>query len=178
MSQPAPDLFIDTAFAYQKTGAIKAAIGLGIFTAIGNEAKTVGAISKSTGAAPKGVRVLCDYGRRRRIFCAKCGARALSHSFEKIQGLFGNMSELLSLLLVVVLGRQLRARFLVIVIRCTLVQLAPCHVAQQFAAYLTHTAAQSNSNWECHTGGLGSDRPSLGNRGGHRCDARLTLLET
>jgi predicted ester cyclase/2-polyprenyl-3-methyl-5-hydroxy-6-metoxy-1,4-benzoquinol methylase len=61
MSQPTPELFIDTVFAYQKTAAIKAAIGLGMFTAIGNEAKTVEAISKSMGAAPKGVRVLCDY---------------------------------------------------------------------------------------------------------------------
>jgi 2-polyprenyl-3-methyl-5-hydroxy-6-metoxy-1,4-benzoquinol methylase len=52
---------IDAVFAYQKTAAIKAAIGLGLFTAIGAGAKTVDAISWQTGAAPKGIRVLCDY---------------------------------------------------------------------------------------------------------------------
>jgi 2-polyprenyl-3-methyl-5-hydroxy-6-metoxy-1,4-benzoquinol methylase len=61
MSQPTPELFIDTVFAYQKTAAIKAAIGLGLFTSIGAGAKTVDTISQQTGAAPKGIRVLCDY---------------------------------------------------------------------------------------------------------------------
>jgi 2-polyprenyl-3-methyl-5-hydroxy-6-metoxy-1,4-benzoquinol methylase len=61
MSQPTPELFIDTVFAYQKTLAIKAAIELGLFTAIGAGAETVDAISRQTGATPKGIRVLCDY---------------------------------------------------------------------------------------------------------------------
>jgi len=46
---------------YQKTAAIKAAIGAGLFTAIGNDAKTIGAIAKETGSSPKGIRILCDY---------------------------------------------------------------------------------------------------------------------
>jgi 2-polyprenyl-3-methyl-5-hydroxy-6-metoxy-1,4-benzoquinol methylase len=54
-------IIIDTVFAYQKTAAIKAAIDLGLFTAIGAGAKTVDAISQKTGAASKGIRVLCDY---------------------------------------------------------------------------------------------------------------------
>jgi len=61
MSQPTPELFIDTVFAYQRTAAIKAAIGLGLFTAIGGGAETVEAISKETGASPRGIRILCDY---------------------------------------------------------------------------------------------------------------------
>jgi hypothetical protein len=61
MSEPTPELFVDTAFAYQKTAAIKAAIGVGLFTAIGTEAKTIEAIAKETGASPKGIRILCDY---------------------------------------------------------------------------------------------------------------------
>src|SRR6516165_1826878 len=61
MSEPTPELFVDTVFAYQKTAAIKAAIGLGLFTAIGTDAKTIEAIAKETGAAPKGIRILCDY---------------------------------------------------------------------------------------------------------------------
>ena len=61
MSEPTPDLFVDTVFAYQKTATIKAAIGLDLFTAIGTDAKTIEAIAKETGAAPKGIRILCDY---------------------------------------------------------------------------------------------------------------------
>jgi hypothetical protein len=61
VDQPTPELFIDTVFAYQKTAAIKTAIGLGLFTAIGKNAKTVHVISQETGAAPRGIRILCDY---------------------------------------------------------------------------------------------------------------------
>ena len=61
MNQPTPELFVDTVFAYQKTAAIKAAIGVGLFTAIGNDAKTIEAIAKETGSSPKGIRILCDY---------------------------------------------------------------------------------------------------------------------
>jgi hypothetical protein len=34
---------------------------VGLFTAIGTEAKTIEAIAKETGASPKGIRILCDY---------------------------------------------------------------------------------------------------------------------
>jgi hypothetical protein len=61
MRQPTPELFVDTVFAYQKTAAIKAAICVRLFTAIGTDAKTIEAIAKETGASPKGIRVLCDY---------------------------------------------------------------------------------------------------------------------
>jgi predicted nicotinamide N-methyase len=61
VDHPTPELFIDTVFAYQKTAAIKAALGLGLFTAIGKNAKSVQAISQGTGAAPRGIRILCDY---------------------------------------------------------------------------------------------------------------------
>jgi 2-polyprenyl-3-methyl-5-hydroxy-6-metoxy-1,4-benzoquinol methylase len=61
MSHPTPELFIDNVFAYQKTAAIKAAIGLGLFSAIGKDAKTVEAISQETRAASRGIRILCDY---------------------------------------------------------------------------------------------------------------------
>jgi hypothetical protein len=58
MSEPTPELFVDTAFAYQKTAAIKAAIGVGLFTAIGTESKTAAEIAKAIGASPKGIRIL------------------------------------------------------------------------------------------------------------------------
>jgi hypothetical protein len=50
MSEPTPELFVDTVFAYHKTAAVKAAIDLGLFTAIGTDAKTIEAIGKETGA--------------------------------------------------------------------------------------------------------------------------------
>lgn len=40
MSQPSPALFLTTVNAYQRTAAIKAAIELEIFTAIGSGIKT------------------------------------------------------------------------------------------------------------------------------------------
>jgi 2-polyprenyl-3-methyl-5-hydroxy-6-metoxy-1,4-benzoquinol methylase len=61
MSDATPALFVDAVMSYQKTAAIKAAIGLDLFTAIGAGAETVDAIAEKTGAAPRGIRILCDY---------------------------------------------------------------------------------------------------------------------
>src|SRR5438128_2545478 len=58
---PTPQLFVDAATSYQKTAAIKAAVELKLFDAIGDGATSVDAIAKRIGAAPRGVRVLCDY---------------------------------------------------------------------------------------------------------------------
>jgi SAM-dependent methyltransferase len=56
---PAP--IFDCFTAYQKTAAMQAAVDIGLFSAIGAGATTVPAIAKGCEAAPKGVRVLCDY---------------------------------------------------------------------------------------------------------------------
>src|SRR5262245_33686983 len=56
---PAP--IFDCFTAYQKTAAMQAAVDIGLFSAIGSGATTVAAIAQKCDAAPKGVRVLCDY---------------------------------------------------------------------------------------------------------------------
>lgn len=56
-----PALALDAIIGYHKTAAIKAAIELGLFTAIGAGSDTVPALAAATGAAPRGVRILCDH---------------------------------------------------------------------------------------------------------------------
>ena len=46
--------------AYQQTAAMKAAIDLNVFTAIGQGATTPAALAKETGASARGLRMLCD----------------------------------------------------------------------------------------------------------------------
>jgi len=59
--QPSPQLFFQTINAHQRTEALKAAIELEVFTAIGEGNTTAAQIAQRTGASEKGVRVLCDF---------------------------------------------------------------------------------------------------------------------
>ena len=61
MNEPTPDLFVDAAFAYLKTAAIKAAVALDLFTAIAQEEGGLDRVAARTGASKRGVRILCDY---------------------------------------------------------------------------------------------------------------------
>jgi len=54
-------LFWDTVNGYQKTAALRAAIELGLFTAIGRGSQTADVLATKAGASPRGVRILCDY---------------------------------------------------------------------------------------------------------------------
>jgi ubiquinone/menaquinone biosynthesis C-methylase UbiE len=56
---PAP--IFDCFTAYQTTAAMQAAVDIGLFSAIASGATTVPAMATKCSAAPKGVRVLCDY---------------------------------------------------------------------------------------------------------------------
>jgi ubiquinone/menaquinone biosynthesis C-methylase UbiE len=58
---PTPQLFFQTAHAYQRTQALKAALELDLFTAIGEGKDTVAALAQQCGAAERGVRILADY---------------------------------------------------------------------------------------------------------------------
>ena len=58
---PTPDLFFHTARAYQASAALKSAIDLDVFTAIGEGASNAAAIAKRCGASGRGTRILCDY---------------------------------------------------------------------------------------------------------------------
>ena len=59
--QPTPALFFETITAYQRTEALKAAIDLDVFTAIGEGNKTASQIAEQRHASERGVRILCDY---------------------------------------------------------------------------------------------------------------------
>lgn len=59
--QPSPQLFFQTMNAHQRTEALKAAIELEVFTAIGEGNTTVPEIAKRCQASEKGIRILCDY---------------------------------------------------------------------------------------------------------------------
>jgi len=60
-TMPSPDLFFDTALAYQRSAALKTAIELGLFTAIGDGQSSVDQLAARCEAAPRGVRILCHY---------------------------------------------------------------------------------------------------------------------
>lgn len=59
--QPSPQLFFETITAYQNTEALKAALELDVFTAIGEGNQTIASIAKRTQASERGTRILCDY---------------------------------------------------------------------------------------------------------------------
>jgi SAM-dependent methyltransferase len=59
--QPSPQLFFQTINAHQRTEALKAAIELEVFTAIGEGNTTAAAIANRCQTAERGMRILCDY---------------------------------------------------------------------------------------------------------------------
>ena len=60
MPNVSPELFYETANAFQRTAALKAAIELEIFTVIGDGA-TASEIATRCDASGRGIRILCDY---------------------------------------------------------------------------------------------------------------------
>ena len=59
--QPSPQLFFQTINAHQRTEALKAAIELEVFTAIGEGNTTAADIARRCQTSEKGTRVLCDF---------------------------------------------------------------------------------------------------------------------
>ncbi len=57
---PSPELFFDTMNAYQRTAALKAAIELDLFSAVG-EGAAAKEIAAQCHASERGVRILCDF---------------------------------------------------------------------------------------------------------------------
>lgn len=55
------DLFYTTVNAYYRTAAVKAAIQLGVFDAVGEEGKTLLEIANACDASPRGIRILCHF---------------------------------------------------------------------------------------------------------------------
>jgi ubiquinone/menaquinone biosynthesis C-methylase UbiE len=58
---PSLERILQTVFSYQRSAAIKAAIELDLFTAIGEGNETTGQLAKRCGAAERGIRILADY---------------------------------------------------------------------------------------------------------------------
>jgi SAM-dependent methyltransferase len=56
-----PDPFLEALLGYQKTAAIKAALSLDLFSAIGQTDGSPGTLAARTGAAERGLRILCDF---------------------------------------------------------------------------------------------------------------------
>src|SRR2546427_5131158 len=59
--QPSPERFFEVMNAYQQTAALKAAIELDLFTAIGEGAETGPALAQRCRASERGTRILSDY---------------------------------------------------------------------------------------------------------------------
>jgi ubiquinone/menaquinone biosynthesis C-methylase UbiE len=59
-STPSPQLIFETLGGYQRSAALKAAIELDVFSAIGKDGATAASIAKKTSAHERGIRMLCD----------------------------------------------------------------------------------------------------------------------
>jgi phosphohistidine phosphatase SixA len=58
---PSPDAFMGALTAYQRSAALKGALDLDLFTAIGRSGETAAILASRCGASPRGTRILCDY---------------------------------------------------------------------------------------------------------------------
>ena len=61
MGEISPELFVETTNSHLRTSAIKAAVELDVFTAIGEGAEDAAAIGRRTGAAARGIQALADF---------------------------------------------------------------------------------------------------------------------
>ena len=60
-AQPDAAVVFEFVNSYQRSAALKAAVELELFTAIGEGNATAGAIAKRCGATARGIRILCDF---------------------------------------------------------------------------------------------------------------------
>ncbi len=60
-AKPTPEKIIDALNGFQRTAAVKSAIELDLFTAIGQGAASPDALAAITKASVRGLRILCDY---------------------------------------------------------------------------------------------------------------------
>jgi ubiquinone/menaquinone biosynthesis C-methylase UbiE len=107
--RPTPERIFNTLNAYQQTAALKTAIELDVFTAIGAGANTAAAIAAKTGAAEKGVRILCDYLTIQGFLTKDQGRYALTQESaifldRKSPACAGSMAQFLG-------GEELRSNF-------------------------------------------------------------------
>jgi 2-polyprenyl-3-methyl-5-hydroxy-6-metoxy-1,4-benzoquinol methylase len=58
---PSPAIVFETLSAYQRTAALRAAIELDLFRAVGKGPGDVESLARRCSASPRGIRILCDY---------------------------------------------------------------------------------------------------------------------
>jgi len=58
---PSPALVFDTLFAYQRSAALRAAIEIGLFRALGDGPGDAAALARRCSASERGTRILCDF---------------------------------------------------------------------------------------------------------------------
>ncbi len=58
---PNPGIVMDMLFAYQRTAALRAAVEIDLFRAVGEGPRDAASIAKKCAASERGVRILCDY---------------------------------------------------------------------------------------------------------------------
>ena len=61
VAAPSPALVFDTLFSYQRTAALRAAIELDLFRAVGKGAADAATLAQRCSASERGTRILCDY---------------------------------------------------------------------------------------------------------------------
>jgi 2-polyprenyl-3-methyl-5-hydroxy-6-metoxy-1,4-benzoquinol methylase len=61
LSPPSPELIFETLTAFQRSAALRAAIELDLFRAIGEGPGDVASLARQCGASERGIRILCDY---------------------------------------------------------------------------------------------------------------------
>jgi ubiquinone/menaquinone biosynthesis C-methylase UbiE len=108
-NRPTPERIFNALNAYQQSEALKTAIELDVFTAIGAGANTAAALAAKTGAAEKGLRVLCDYMTIQGFLTKDRGKYALTQESaifldRKSPACVGSMSGFLG-------GKELRRNF-------------------------------------------------------------------
>jgi ubiquinone/menaquinone biosynthesis C-methylase UbiE len=77
--QPSPELFFQTVNSYQRTAAVKAAIELDVFTAIGEGNAAASEIAARCEASERGARILCDYLVIAGLLAKESGRYRLTH---------------------------------------------------------------------------------------------------
>jgi 2-polyprenyl-3-methyl-5-hydroxy-6-metoxy-1,4-benzoquinol methylase len=58
---PTPELIFDTLLAFQRSAALRAAIELDLFRAVGEGPASAASLAERCGASERGMRILCDY---------------------------------------------------------------------------------------------------------------------
>ena len=59
--EPSPELIFETFNAYQRTAALRTAIELDVFRAVGEGLGDAVSLARQCGASARGIRILCDY---------------------------------------------------------------------------------------------------------------------